>query len=89
MLLNLDSIRCGFYSGIPKCCILWYESIWYLWIRLGRRIRKIENLRIKYVYARGLNFEYIPCPLCLLRKNVVSIKKCDKCPLDEKWTTHG
>ena len=68
--------RCGLHSGIPVCCIAFYTLvaqplIWgrphpyraYWWLISQRR-------------SHGLDFDHVPCPLCLVRGHVVTVRDC-------------
>lgn len=66
----LHDIRCGFHSGIPACCIAFYLGPWS-WVSYGR----FPWLRARYLKATQ-DFNYIGCPLCLLRGRRVLVADC-------------
>jgi hypothetical protein len=63
-MLNLLSIKCGYRSNIPTCCIIFFETIWYM--KLGKWYNKLD----------GHN-DYVHCPICLILKRSNKIIDCD------------
>ncbi len=64
--------RCGLYSGMPICCVIFFVSIWinlfYLW-----NFKPIRDFCRWYPPGR---FGYVPCPICFLRGNKKKIRNC-------------
>jgi hypothetical protein len=67
-------IQDGIYSDIPLCCILWYITIWPLFL--------LFNWNMLYV-RHSLYFNFIPCPICLIRYRNVG-KSCNAKPIEER-----
>ena len=51
-------IRRGIYSDIPMCCILWYVTIWPIFLYF--------KLNEWYVPTFLNNFNFIACPKCIM-----------------------
>ena len=67
-------VRCGRHSGFPRCCVLWYVTVWQF-VLLDRS----EGFIYRYRYLRvfGRDVEYVRCPMCYLRRRAVAMQVCD------------
>lgn len=70
----VSTIKCGRYSKIPFCCILFFVCFWIplFYLNSFQLIKKF----IKW-YPPRKGYNYVACPLCLLIGRRVTIKKCD------------
>lgn len=85
----LKDITCGMHSGFPKCCILFFISVWrhYMYMlydldtlpeRTYRRSQALFTEFQEMLEAQGIGRAgYIPCPRCQLEKNIVKVKTCN------------
>jgi len=76
---------CGFKSGIPICCVIFFNIFWG---RLPRAEPRLKELKV-YQFYRDLipkSTEYTPCPFCLILNRKKEIKSCDwfRCHNQEK-----
>lgn len=92
--LTLHHAYCGYKSGIPFCCILYFITIW-TWIDFFVCKGKTYNvprdlywrkIRILDAYTKLYSdkIEYVKCPICIILKRDKKIKHCGnpykKCP---------
>jgi hypothetical protein len=63
---------CGRHTGIPECCIRWFNGPWTI-------ISSISYLREAYWQEndKHVNVDYVRCPACIHDLNIVQIKVCD------------
>lgn len=64
----IREIKCGIHSGIPKCCIRFYLSIWLPICRLSKSdpfFATLKDARMELFDIDSKAF-YIQCPSCLL-----------------------
>lgn len=70
----------GSCSGFPICCNAFFS---FVWATIYLEKYSTPGWRRKYsqiIRKRLDEIDYIPCPLCLLSKSFVSVKRCtDKC----------
>jgi len=65
----IHDFKCGRHSGVPTCCIFWFVCVWVPMFRF-------KKIRVWY-FNRILNWDYIPCLLCVItKKNVGKLKVC-------------
>ena len=67
-------VKCGWVSGIPLCCILWYILFW--------RFIAIDCQFKSWYYNKALQrydykVRYVTCPICLMKRKLAQIKDCD------------
>jgi len=93
---NLDNLKkiacdihCGHHSNIPKCCIVFYVTIWQpiiqsevrqhgevLHLRESSFITKYHEILDRRFHER-FDLQYIACPVCIVRNRTPNkIKKC-------------
>lgn len=68
-------IKCGYHSGFPLCCILFYITFWEaecFYSEIKRRHSKLGEWYNKKI--KGI--QYVRCPLCTLRRKKIEIKLC-------------
>lgn len=71
---TFSSIKCGFHSNIPKCCVFYFITIWALKELLPQKLAH----RIWYWHFVSVDSQYISCPICILRNRVPNnISKCE------------
>lgn len=71
--------RCATKSGIPICCIGWW-MLFYQWLINGPSFWGLKRLREKilhWYWAKVEGYNYIPCPVCLVKNRKVEILMCD------------
>lgn len=84
-----EHYACGKHSGFPLCCILWYLTVWKLIEKLPHKEVKLDDNLVWTVsgptvwYIENTGWGYIPCPLCIVRKNKVEVLSCD-CDVDSR-----
>ena len=67
---------CGIKSGIPICCVVFYNLIWkWLWILPDRYVELY--IKPKRYNNLGLKVQYIKCPMCIILKRKTDIKNCN------------
>lgn len=76
---NVLSINCGLHSGLPECCIVFFMTVWMPSFQIGF----LDMPYMKHIRSLKDRPQYIPCPACLVNKNIVMIKECD-CPCHEE-----
>ena len=77
-----ETVICGTCSGIPDCCISFYNDwigIATVLLRLGHD--ECYNRFLWLVYYRG--FRYVPCPDCLKKAEPITLTRCEdvQCPI--------
>lgn len=61
----------GEHSGIPRCCITFFNSVW-------NSIRSVDRrAHHRLIHKSGLQYKYIPCPSCLAKGLCVRIHICN------------
>lgn len=78
--LSLD-VRMGHCSGFRPCCIAFFTLVWspvargsvdeHCVIHRGRLHQWYWDLLL------STHVQYVPCPLCLLRRDYVDLRQCD------------
>jgi len=79
----LYDIKCGCHSNIPLCCILFYIVIWPIVPKKHRRA--YLGAHTQYAKDTGIWYEYIPCPICWMRKRVANRKTCTEQTCKTCW----
>jgi hypothetical protein len=68
---KLLSIKCGYISNIPTCCIIFFETIWCKLIYPNEKLRKRYNKFNNHLEG------YLHCPICVMLKRTKEIIDCD------------
>lgn len=84
-----EHYQCGRHSGFPLCCVLWYVTGWQLIGRLPHKTITLDDGVVWVLsgptvwYTKNILWGYVPCPLCIVRKNQVDVISCD-CNVDAR-----
>jgi hypothetical protein len=72
---TVASVRCGLHSSFPDCCILFFVQFWSPPLGGGATARRDNYFGLmKQLGAERAG--YIPCPSCLVERNLVAVKPC-------------
>lgn len=76
-------IRCGWHSGLPLCCIIFFVFFWlplfglryFILENEGRIVRWLKWITRRWPPKKE-KYQYVACPLCVLLGRKVQIKVC-------------
>jgi len=68
-----EEILCGYQSGIPVCCIVWYILAIYLCLLTRRDMAVLPLMFGEDGWERFFENDYYQCPLCRHQNWVVPI----------------
>ena len=71
---RIDHMSYGLHSNIPLCCVKFFIDVWdrhELWERKSHPYVQAVDLA-----CSRFQFRYVPCPSCLVNRNVVELLDC-------------
>lgn len=81
-------VECGLHSGFPPCCIAfgWIYSSLLANATVDMSYEEMDAVRAPYHKLRNNHgVGYYACPACLLRRNIVTVRKCG---CNDEYTAH-
>ncbi len=69
-----EEVLCGYYFGIPICCIIWYIFIVLLCLFTKGDRWLLPIVFGKDGWAEFLRLDYYRCPICRIKKREIKVE---------------